>query len=190
MSTGARASIPVVAGADSWTVLDIKDKGVPYTQGKVVISPDGDGTTDELEMRAFTTRQFEYEQGENYDSTVGNTSGKLKTSIQLTVGGLVMKTGGSAVFYDMQREFSDGEEADSVDDWAGIGADGVKGYSGLDATKQITDDHVADLTKLGVDSTKASNGQLTSEQATALNNASNDNCWSGGVDALTGRMTT
>ena len=176
--------------ASGWKRLEIAEKGVAYAEGKFMISPDGDGMTDELPMRAFTTRQFEYEQGVNVErddgskDKVGNTSGKLKTSIRLTEDGLVMKTGGDAIYYDMQREFSAGDKATSVDDWAAIGADGQKGFSGLDTSTTPTPEHVAALKAAGVadaDLPTAGTNMLSQDQVDKLHGLMADKCWDGGV---------
>ncbi len=166
---------------DGWTELDIKDEGVAYAEGDVVMSPNGDGTTKDLKARAFTTRQFIFEQGKNaYDPLVGNMSGEIKTSIQLTEDGLVMKTGGDVVSYDMQRKFTEGK----MDDWF----DGVDATSSLTAgATDMTADHLADLEKLQAAGTdvgtlpESATGKLDAKQVAALQNANIPKCWVSGV---------
>ena len=178
-----------------WEKLDIEKDGVRYIENvkgrdNFVISPEGKGTTAELPMRAFTVRQFHYVQGKNVAqrdgsmNTAGNTSGELDTSIQLTEDGLVMKTGGDAVFYDMQREFPVKEDAKkSANYWAGIGADGQKGFKDSEMVGTATDAHVAALKAAGVaesDLPTAGTSSLSSEHKETLKGLMDDNCWTAG----------
>ncbi len=195
VSVAVARTITVDRTARTNPKLKIATKGVPYAKGSFVISPDGDGTTAELPVRAFTTRQFMSVQGKDSYGRVGNTSGAIMTSIELTEDGLVMKTGGDVVAYEMQRTFSESADPKSVDDWVAIGADGIKGKgngSALSGTPVATEQHVKDLEALKTAGTYTSSdaipeadgtNTLTAAQVTALNAAGEDACWtaSGGV---------
>ena len=122
--------------------LSIPTKGVMYSAGKTVFSPDGTGTTDELPMRSLTIRsagnpgiQGNWRiQGNDgsppvYSTTavaqnLGNTDGILNYSVQITAAGLVYKVGGNGIYYDFQRRFDHGPDADW---WYGLGPDGEAG---------------------------------------------------------------
>ena len=122
--------------------LSIPTKGVMHSAGKYVFSPDGTGTTDELPMRSLTIRsaggagqQGNWKIQGNDGSPIvygadgkpdnfGNTDGILNYSVQITPTGLVYKVGGTGIYYDFQRRFDHGPDADW---WYGLGPDGEAG---------------------------------------------------------------
>ena len=111
--------------------LSIQTDGIMHSAGKTVISAQGTGITDELPARGITLRvagnQWRRWNIQGRDATpnaLGNTDGILDYSVELTASGLVYKVRGNAVYYDFQRRFDVGLDAD---DWYGRGPDGERG---------------------------------------------------------------
>ena len=136
----AAATDAVGTGTPDSDKLQIQEDGVRYASGKTMFGPGGSGTIEELPLRTLAIRVGDargnvVEQGNDgtevtYDSMtrlasgLGATDGKLIHSAQVTEDGLVLKIGGTAIYYDFQRRFDMGE---SASDWYGRGPDGVRG---------------------------------------------------------------
>ena len=136
-----RAAATDVAGTGTAAgdKLQIQEDGVRYAAGKTMFGPDGTGTIEELPLRAITIRSVPprgavNEQGNDGSDPVytagaattglSATDGKLSYSAQVTEDGLVLKTGGTAIYFDFQRRFDMGVD---INDWYGRGPDGVRG---------------------------------------------------------------
>ena len=113
--------------------LSIQTKAVMHSAGKTVFSAGGTGVTDELPMRSLTVRSaggrgqrgdWDLQGRDSSPNTLGNTDGVLNYSVQITPTGLVYKARGNAIYYDFQRRFDMGDDAD---DWYGRGPDGERG---------------------------------------------------------------
>ncbi len=169
---------PADAGS-SWKRLAIRAEAVSYDPDKFVISPDGDGTTDELPLRAVTVRQFDFIQGED-DGKNGpsNTRGELKSSIELTEDGLTLKVGGEAIWNDMQKRFDIGE---AVWSWFDQGKDGIEGDKDRDVSTStdLTGDYAAELVAggdlEGAAFSDSKSRTLTEKEKVALNGYDEDN---------------
>ncbi len=173
------------SAADAADRLAIVDKAVAWANGKMVISPDGDGSTDELPLRAVTVRELSDIQGDDKDldgkkdnpaGEINNKSGNLKSSIQITDGGVVLKVGGDGVWYDMQSEFSTDRAMKGF--WNGKdGHSGTFTTTANDSEKgdKMTAEHAA---ALGL---SEASGRLTEKQAEVIaalrTTGANDNCW-------------
>ena len=145
----AAATDAVGTGTPDSDKLQIQEDGVRYASGKTMFGPGGSGTIEELPLRTLAIRVGDargnvVEQGNDgtevtYDSMtrlasgLGATDGKLIHSAQVTEDGLVLKIGGTAIYYDFQRRFDMGDGRDlpkmreSASDWYGRGPDGVRG---------------------------------------------------------------
>lgn len=117
--TVARTARTAADGSSTSDRLAITEDGVTYADGKSVIQEGVGGTTDELPLRGITIREAVVVQGHD-GAEITSSDGTLKSSIQLTEGGAVLKVGGDVVSYDMLRRFSGADPSW----WAPIGADG------------------------------------------------------------------